>query len=281
MNINAYAKLNLFLNVHGKYFNDYHSIESIMTPLHLHDLLNVNLIKDSSDIFITTNDPNIPTNEENILFRCARLFQQHFSIKDGFNIYLEKNIPIKSGLGGESADAAALMHYIINSFNLQPSREDILYLGRLLSWDVPFCYFQKSMYINDKKNIFEEIKINKQRFILLVKPEYGISTREAFIELDKHDCVLKDSVPLLKALIEGEHNIGSYLHNCFIESQSLLKKELINLTEVNKELGFDGVSMTGTGSCFFLVTSNNRVLLNGYEKLKDKFPFVYATAINL
>lgn len=59
-----------------------------------------------------------------------------------------------------------------------------------------------------------------------MKPEYGISTRDAFIELDKHDCVLKDSAPFLKALIKGENNIGSYLHNCFIESQSLLKKEL-------------------------------------------------------
>ena len=91
---------------------------------------------------------------------------------------MEKNIPIKSGLGGESADAAALMHYIINNFNLQPSREDILYLGRLLSWDVPFCYFQKSMYINDKKSIFEEIKFNKQRFILLERVHIKVLTNK-------------------------------------------------------------------------------------------------------
>ena len=69
---NAYAKLNILLNVHGKYFNGYHSIESIMLPIDLYDTLEIEIMPNSSDIVIECSDVDIPQNEDNILYKCAK-----------------------------------------------------------------------------------------------------------------------------------------------------------------------------------------------------------------
>ena len=139
MKFNAYAKLNILLNIHGKYFNGYHSVESVMIPISLCDVLDIEIIPNSDDIIIQSSDFSIPTDERNILYKCGKLFQKHFNISDGFKIVLYKNIPVQSGLGGESTDAACFMHFLNDNYNLTLSYESMFYLGRLLSWDVPIC----------------------------------------------------------------------------------------------------------------------------------------------
>ena len=278
MKINAYAKLNLLLNVHGKCFNGYHSLETIMIPIGLHDVLEIDIINNSDDIIITTNDSHVPTDKNNILHKCITLYKKQFNISCGFKIYLKKNIPVSSGLGGESADAAALMRFFAKQFNLNLSYSDIFYFGRLLGWDVPVCYFQKTIYIDDLNNTFEFIENKANIYILLVKPSFGILTKDAFENLDKRTTINKNASPLVEALITGE-KIGGLLHNTFIISDNALLEEYNKLTLYSKYLGLDGVSMTGTGSCFFLVSSNLSTVKKSYLFLKDKYPYVYVTQI--
>ncbi|MCI8672610.1 MAG: 4-(cytidine 5'-diphospho)-2-C-methyl-D-erythritol kinase [Lachnospiraceae bacterium] len=278
MNLNAYAKLNLLLNVHGKNFNGYHSIETVMMPLELHDSLSIEVINDSQDIIIHTNSIQIPTDNNNILYKCAVLFQKHFGISKGFKIFLEKRIPICSGLGGESADAAALIHFINNYFSLKLKYKDIFYFGRLLGWDVPICYFQKPIYINDLNSTCEFIDCRTQYYFLLIKPEFGISTTHAFINLDKKNITNKDALPLIEALLQTNSNIGNLLYNVFISCENRLLKEYNKLLQISMDLGFDGVSMTGTGSCFYLISKNFFIVQDGYNFLKDTYPFVLVTS---
>ena len=278
---NAYAKLNILLNVHGKYFNGYHSIESIMLPIDLHDTLEIEAISNSSDIIIECSDLNIPQNENNILYKCAKLFQNEFKIPDGVKIFLQKNIPTQSGLGGESTDAACLMHFFNNTYKLNLSYDNIFYLGRLLSWDVPICYFQKCMYINDKINICEEITPKNLLYFLLVKPSFGVSTKNAFEKLDRIDYKNVSSQPILDAFQYFPQNVGKHLHNCFINTDDRLINEFNLGVQLSEKLGFDGFSMSGTGSCFFAITTDKTILTNGYEYFHDKYSFVEATSIKI
>ena len=78
MKFDANAKLNILLNIHGKYFNGYHSIESIMIPINLCDVLDIEVLPNSNDIIIQSTDSSIPTDERNILYKCGKLFQDHF-----------------------------------------------------------------------------------------------------------------------------------------------------------------------------------------------------------
>lgn len=278
MDLSAYAKLNLLLNVHGKNFNGYHSLETVMMPLELHDSISVEVIDYSDDIIIQTDSFQIPTDDKNILYKCAVLFQKSFNISKGFKIYLEKKIPICSGLGGESADAAALIHFINNYFSLKLKYSDIFYYGRLLGWDVPICYFQKPIYINDKNSTCEFIDCKTKYYFLLVKPSYGISTTQAFINLDKKNIANKDALPLVEALLQTNSNIGNLFHNVFISCENRLLMEYNKLLQICKNLGFDGISMTGTGSCFYLISKNYSIVQNGYNLLKDAYPFVLVTS---
>jgi len=277
MIIPAYAKLNLLLNVQSKSMNGYHALESIIVPLELCDYLHIDLISNSNEIIIKTNVDNIPTDEQNILYKCITLFKTHHKISSGFNIYIEKNIPIRSGLGGESTDAAAMMNFLNQTFNLNMLYSDIFYYGRLLSWDVPICYFQKYMYINDKKSVCEEIDCSHEYFILLIMPDYSISTSDAFNMLDNTSYKIVDSTVLFESLLENKNNIGRFVYNSFIESNPALKLDFLKLQNYCKVLSFDGISMTGTGSCFFMVTPNYEILKNGYNVLYPQYPYVYAT----
>lgn len=278
MNLNAYAKLNLLLNVYGKNFNGYHNLETVMMPLELHDSISIEVIDDSDDIIIQTDSFQIPTDDNNILYKCAVLFQKSFNISKGFKIYLEKKIPICSGLGGESTDAAALIRFINNYFSLKLKYSDIFYYGRLLGWDVPICYFQKPIYINDMNSTCEFIDCKTKYYFLLVKPSFGISTTQAFINLDKNNITNKDALPLVEAILQTNSNIGNLFHNVFISCDKRLLMEYNKLLQICTNLGFDGVSMTGTGSCFYLISKNYSIVQNGYNRLKDTYPFVLVTS---
>ena len=281
MVLNAYAKLNILLNVHGKYFNGYHSIESIMLPINLCDTLEIEIIPHSSDIIIECSDTQIPQNKDNILYKCAKLFQDEFKIPDGIRIYLYKNIPTQSGLGGESADAACLMHFFNDTYKLNLSYSSIFCFGRLLSWDVPICYFQKCVYINDKTNVFEIINPKSTLYFLLIKPAFGISTKNAFIKLDHIKYKNVNPAPLLDAFQNMPKLVGNYLHNCFIKTDIRLIKEYDLGVQLSKEVGFDGFSMSGTGSCFFGITTDKSILEKGYNFFQDKYPFVMSTNLKL
>lgn len=281
MKFDANAKLNILLNIHGKYFNGYHSIESIMIPINLCDVLDIEVLPNSNDIIIQSTDSSIPTDERNILYKCGKLFQDHFNISDGFSIKLYKNIPVQSGLGGESADAACFMHFLNNNYNLKLSYKSIFYLGRLLSWDVPICYLQKCIYVHDKKEICEILDIKSKLFFLLVMPAFGISTKTAFVNLDKTKYENIEAYPLITALLNYPDQVGLYVHNCFIQAESRLINEYFNLKKLSEQIGFDGISMTGTGSCFFFITTKKDVLTRGYNHFKDLYPFVSTASLVL
>lgn len=281
MKFNAYAKLNILLNVHGKYFNGYHSIESIMVPISLCDVLDIEVLRNSKNIIIQSTDSSIPIDERNILYKCGKLFQERFSISDGFKILLHKNIPVQSGLGGESTDAACFMHFLNNNYNLALSYESIFYIGRLLSWDVPICYLKKCIYVHDKKEICEILDIQSKLYFLLVMPKFGISTKTAFENLDKIEYENVDAFPLIKALLTYPKQVGSYVHNCFIKADPRLMKEYSNLKKLSIQIGFDGVSMSGTGSCFFFITTHMEILVKGYNYFKNLYPFVSTASLVL
>lgn len=185
MDINAYAKLNLILNVCEKEPNGYHKIETVMVPIDLCDVLRIDVLSNSQDIIIKTNSLQIPTDENNILHKCITLFREYYNIPYGFNIHLQKNIPVAAGLGGESADAAAFMRFLNQRFSLKLSFSDVFRFGRLLGWDVPICYFQKTIYINDLSRTYEFINNQSKFYVLLVKPHFGILTKDAFKKLIK------------------------------------------------------------------------------------------------
>lgn len=112
-------------------------------------------------------------------------------------------------------------------------------------------------------------------------PDFGISTKKAFENLDKIQHENVDAYPLINALLTSPNQVGLYVHNCFIQAEPRLMKEHSNFKKISKQMGFDGVSMTGTGSCFFFITTKEDILTKGYNYFKDLYPFVSTASLVL
>ena len=102
------AKINLSIDVLGKRKDGYHLVEMIMQTIDLYDIINIKEI-DIDEININSNSGDIPLNEDNIVYKAAKLLKDEFNIKKGIDIFIEKNIPVAAGMAGGSSNAAAVL----------------------------------------------------------------------------------------------------------------------------------------------------------------------------
>ncbi len=275
MKVRAYAKINLALDVVRKRDDGYHDLEMIMAPLEFHDLIFVDQIE--SGILIESDNRYVPCDERNIVYKVASLMINTYDIKKGVRIYIHKHIPMQAGLGGGSADGAAVMLGVNRLFKLNLSLEEMAELGKTVGADIPFCLYNKLAYV---EGIGEKIQLIESDFscdMLLVKPRIGVSTKAAFSNLD-YDNLTHASCKELKLALENNdyngvvNNLKNSLEQNIPNEIKVLKREL-------EEFGFDGVLMTGSGSCVFAISQNQELLQEAYLHFKNKYRFVKKTRI--
>lgn len=132
--IKANAKLNLNLNITGIRDDGYHEIDSVFQSIHLFDYIS---ITKANGITLTSNDPSVPLDNSNTCYKMAELLISEYNIS-GVKIYIDKNIPSSAGLGGASADAAAVLTGINKLFDLNIGPKKLNELGVKIGADVPF-----------------------------------------------------------------------------------------------------------------------------------------------
>ncbi len=175
------AKVNLFLNILGKY-GDMHNIKAINQSVDLFDFLTIK-VNVTGKINITCNNPNVLTNNKNSVYLAALIMKQNYNIRFGFDINITKNIPLSSGLGGESTDAAGTILGIKELMNLRISDEELVYLGMQIGSDVPFCLIGGTCLVGGVGEQIYKIHMDKKPMVI-VKPNFEISTKEAFKKYD-------------------------------------------------------------------------------------------------
>jgi len=139
------AKINLYLNILGKYPSGFHKIESIVERISLCDKIIVKLVK-HNDIKIFCNRKDLE-NKDNLCVKAAKLLKTKYHIKHGFDIYLTKSIPVGAGLGGGSSNAAAVILAMNELCTLNLDQKDLYALGSLIGSDVNFFLSQSSFAI--------------------------------------------------------------------------------------------------------------------------------------
>ena len=174
----GYAKINLFLNVVGKRLDGYHELEMVMAPLRLHDVLT--FTKNSTgEISVSSNKKIVENEKDNIVYKVAEFLQEEFSVVNGVDITIEKNIPLAGGLAGGSADAAATLRGLNKLWKLNLSLNDLAKLGLEFGADIPFCVYNKMAIAKGvgedlsffKKNCFFK-KESKDFFVIFSSPPY-------------------------------------------------------------------------------------------------------------
>jgi 4-diphosphocytidyl-2-C-methyl-D-erythritol kinase len=180
MQVSAPAKINLFLKVLRRRPDGFHEIETLISPISLCDQIKIDKNKRGQGISFRCDDPSVPRGGENLVVRAANAFFAATQTKPAVSILLKKKIPHGAGLGGGSSDAAAVLLALNQLFATKLSREKLAKLGSTIGSDVPFFIFESAALCTGRGEIVTPRKLTEQLSILLVKPDFGVSTPWAY-----------------------------------------------------------------------------------------------------
>jgi len=176
MQVSAPAKINLFLKVLRRRRDGFHEIETFISPISLCDQIKIDENKRGQGISFRCDDPSVPRGSENLALCAANAFFAATQTKPAVSIVLKKIIPHGAGLGGGSSDAAAVLLALNQLFATKLSRQKLAKLGSTIGSDVPFFIFESAAVCTGRGEIVTPKKLTRQLSILLVKPDFGVST---------------------------------------------------------------------------------------------------------
>lgn len=177
LTVPAPAKLNLFLHVTGRRSDGYHTLESLMVLLDFGDTMT---LTDRPDGAIELTQPlaGVPV-ESDLTYRAARLLQRHTGAAQGVSISLDKRIPLGSGMGGGSSDAASVMLALNRLWQLDLPREELTKLGLTLGADVPFFLFGANAHVTGIGELLRPVTLPRLTFLIVVPPVH-VATADVF-----------------------------------------------------------------------------------------------------
>ncbi|WP_298845849.1 4-(cytidine 5'-diphospho)-2-C-methyl-D-erythritol kinase [Clostridium sp.] len=277
MLVKAYGKINISLDVVGKREDGYHLLKMIMQNVDLYDSMSFQ--KCNKGINISCNKPYIPTDEKNLVYKAAQLFMDTYDIHEGINIYLKKNIPVAAGMAGGSADAAAVLKTLPQIFNIDVNVNELIKLGVKIGADVPYCIMGGTALCEGIGEIITPLKPFKNQILVLVKPNFGVSTKEVFKNLDvtkifKHP----DTDAIIKAMEdENLENVCNGMKN-LLENVTLRKYPVLKrIKEDMIKMGATGAMMSGSGPTIFAFFDDMLKAQKCYDKFKIQYKEIYLT----
>ncbi len=184
MLLKAYAKINLGLRVLNKRDDGFHDIETIFHRINLFDELTVEPT-DAAISILCTNDA-LPTDEKNLCWKAVELLRTEVGTTRGATVHLKKNIPIGSGLGGGSSDAAAVLSALPGAWNISTDASTLAGIALNIGSDVPFFLHNRSAYAEGRGERLHFVKFGLPYSVLVVTPNIHISTAWAYGELSKY-----------------------------------------------------------------------------------------------
>ena len=259
----AYAKINLSLDILNKRKDGFHNLNSVMRQIDLSDELEFSELDE-----VIVESPI----KEDIVLKTALKLKQLFSVKKGIKIKIKKNIPISSGLGGGSSDAALTLLVLNKLWDLGLKTDYLVKIAADLGADIPFFLYNKCSFVSGTGDEVVPMQGTEMN-ILLINPGYAISTKEAYNQLDKKEHGKKKNSLKLKNKKEIKE-IASLLHNDFIAIQ---KQDVLDIIDEIKKNGALNASITGKGPTVFGIFKNRKKAQQAYEALKNQYPFVYLT----
>ncbi|HHW31240.1 MAG TPA: 4-(cytidine 5'-diphospho)-2-C-methyl-D-erythritol kinase [Clostridiaceae bacterium] len=268
--LKARAKINLSIDVLRKLDNGYHEVRMVMQSIKLHDKIVLEPLKHG--IEIVSDSSMIPLDEGNIAYKAAELIINRYSIKSGIRIILEKNIPVGAGLGGGSADAAAVLKGMNKIFSLNISQEELVLLGKKIGADVPFCINGGTMLAEGIGEKLTRLADLGEIPVVLVKPDITISTPWVYKNFNFD--IIKDrpnTELIIKAINQGRidllaGNLKNVLESVTAEKFTEIKEIKNKLVEYGAQVSL----MSGSGPTVFGLFEDMAKAENAYRKFKKE-----------
>ncbi len=274
INVIAPAKINLFLDILGRLENGFHSLFMVMQSVDLCDEITVD--KGEGGISLTCSDERLPQDERNIAFKAAQAFFKATGIEPNAVITVTKKIPFEAGLAGGSADAAAVIVGLDKLYGTNLSKQTMCEIGLTVGSDVPFCIKGGTCIAQNRGEVLSRVKPLKECFIVIAKPEKGVSTAQAFAAADSAHIYHPDNIRMLDACSKGDFD-GICKHASNVFEQVIEVVERVEIKYVMRNHGAVLYQMSGSGPSVFGLFDSKEDAEACAEELKTNCKDVFVT----
>lgn len=289
----AFAKINLTLDVLQRRTDGYHDLKSIMQTVSLHDDVLVNiggegwqlhcyrevLPPDADETAVPELlTDGLPQNNENLAWKAAAAFYARTGLQpEGLEIFINKRIPLQAGLGGGSADAAAVLRALNRAYDNPLSVPALCELGAQVGSDVPFCVMGGTALVEGRGELLTRLPPAPEFFLVICKPDFSVSTPELYQKLDETFIEKRPDHKSMQAnLQKGELlGIGGSLCNVF---EPVVMQEHFDINYIRSMMytyGAYGAQMTGSGSAVFGIYDSFEYATVACTMLKEKYSQIF------
>lgn len=269
ISLKALAKINLGLDVVRRRDDGYHEVRMIMQTINLFDRLEIKKIKEPA-IKIHTNLFFLPVNENNLVYKAAKLLIDEFGIQEGVSVGLTKKIPVAAGMAGGSTDAAAMLFGMNRLFGLGLSKKQLMERGVKIGADVPYCIMRGTALAEGIGDKLLPLPAMVKCPVLIAKPQISVSTKFVYQNLKLDD---KTVHPDIDRLIEDIRNkdlkaVSDHMGNV-LESVTIPNYPVISqIKEQMMDSGAVGSMMSGSGPTVFGLFDDSRTAQLAFGKIK-------------
>ena len=251
--IKAMAKVNLGLDVLRRRENGYHDVKMVMQTVNLYDTLTLSKMEEG--ITITTNTGELPLNEDNLIYKAAKLLLEHTGKDIGVSIHLDKQIPIAAGMAGGSTDAAATLLGMNELYNLNLTKEELAEIGVKIGADVPYCIYGGTYLSEGIGEVLTKLPDAPDCYVVIAKPGIGVSTKYVYenlhIETVNLDGVARKMENVLETVTVKRYPEIETMKNCLLEN------------------GAENALMSGSGPTVFGIFKEENIAKQALFKLKE------------
>ena len=273
----AFAKLNLTLDVLGKREDGYHDLQSVMQTISVRDDIEID-IGTGKPWCLKCDKEGIPCDERNLAWKAARVYLD--TVKkdpDGIEIRITKRIPSEAGMGGGSADAAAVLRALNRHYGEPLSIGALAELGAQVGSDVPFCVICGTAMMEGRGERLRKLPDMPDCIFVICKPEFSVSTPELYKKIDETTIGKRpDNRAMESALLAGDlEKVCQNVFNVFDPVVTAEHNELNYIKSLLHQYGAAAYQMTGSGSAVFAIVSEFEIAAVLCNMLRDNYPQVF------
>ena len=268
ISVKALAKINLGLDVVRRREDGYHEVKMVMQTIHLFDRLEMK--KTAGGITMMTNLSFLPTNENNLVYKAAKLLMDEFQIRDGIDVKLHKYIPVAAGMAGGSTDAAAVLYGMNRMFELGLSKEELMQRGVKIGADVPYCIMRGTALAEGIGEQLTALPPMVKCPILIAKPQISVSTKFVYENLKLDENTVHPDIDRLvedirrKDLAAITSDMGNVLETVTIPNYPVIAE----IKEHMMEHGAAGAMMSGSGPTVFGLFDDKEKAVAAYKAMQ-------------
>lgn len=270
MRLKALAKINLGLDVIRRREDGYHEVKMIMQTIRLYDRIVMRKRRESK-IQVKTNLFYLPENENNLVYKAAKLLIEEFKVQQGVQIDLQKFIPVAAGMAGGSSDAAAVLYGMNRMFHLGLSLEELMERGVKIGADVPYCLMRGTALAEGIGEQLTKLSPVPQCKVLIAKPAISVSTKFVYENLKLDENTVHPDIDLLIQDIETKNlaDMAAHMGNV-LESVTIPNYPVI--AQIKEQMIKDGAlnaMMSGSGPTVFGIFDDKEKAEVAYKRMRE------------